>query len=340
MAILAPLSEKNRYRSPYQEIAPFYATPTETEISSYRTMLQGLAKGAGAYDFTARPTTWMDIQAQQVSATGAAREAMAFNEANMGRFTSMARSLTEADVATRTAMLDQYVPDWRQQRDKAASINEALMSGEIPKDVADQLKRSAAYTSVMGGGGAGTQRALTARDLGLTSLELQQRGMTGAERWTNMMANLLPEQTSAADIMATQGLTSEQARVTAMQNADLALRAATTNVEGRTKTALSVEDQRLRGEEQKRLADASAAQIQSTGFGNILTARMGLEKQKYDVATQAAEIAMQNMAMVQPTYQSGYERGAGGFGSVYTYNRPSWDYSGVQSASGYGFGIR
>jgi hypothetical protein len=322
------------YQTPIREIAPFQATAVQSAISEYRTLLQGLTKGAEAYDFTARPTTWMDIQAQQVSATGAAREAMAFNEANMGRFTEMARSLTEADVATRSAMLDQYVPDWRQQRDKAASINEALMSGEIPKDVADQLKRSAAFTSVMGGGGAGTQRALTARDLGTTSLQLQQQGMTGAQNWTNMMANLLPKQTSAADIMATQGLSSAQAIQVAQQNAATSLAAATTNVEGRTRTALNVEAQRLQGEEAKALADYRAASTQAQGFGNILTSQLNLEQTKYEAAAEAAKIAQSNMAMVQPTWTT---RRTGMYSSV---TSPSWDYSGVQRASQYGFGIQ
>jgi hypothetical protein len=327
-------SPEEEYRTPIREIAPYQATAVQSAISEYRTLLQGLTKGSEAYDLTARPTTWMDIQAQQVSGTGAAREALAFNQAEMGTFMSMARSLTEADVATRTAMLDQYVPDWRQQRDKAASINEALMSGEIPKDVADQLKRSAAFTSVMGGGGAGTQRALTARDLGTTSLQLQQQGMVGAQNWTNMMANLLPKQTSAAEIMASQGLTSAQAIQVAQQNAANALAAATTNVVGRTKTALDVETQRLQAEESKAMADYRAASVQAQGFGTILQTQAGLEKNKYEAASAAAEIAQANMAMVRPQYRTENW----GLYSSYTY--PTWDYSGIQKASQYGFGIQ
>jgi hypothetical protein len=325
---------RSGYQTPSQEIAPFYASNVQSAISEYRNLLQGLTRGSEAYDLTARPVTWQDVQAQQVSATGAAREAMSFNEENMGRYTSMAQELTRADLSTRTSMLDQFVPDWRQKRDAASAINDSLMRGEIPKDVADQLKRTAAFTSVMGGGGAGTQRALTARDLGTTSLALQEKGMQGAERWTTMMANLMPEQTRATDIMATQGLSSSQTLQTALANAQAQLGAATTNVQGRTKTALEVESMRLGAEEAKAMADRGAAQIQATGFGNILSAQAGLETQKYNVAQAAAEAALANMASTRPSWQT---QRTGMYSSV-TY--PTYRYGQGSSASAMGFGIR
>lgn len=328
-------SPASGYRTPQQEIAPFYKSNVQNVIGEVRSMLQGLTGGASQYDFTARPVTWQDIQAQQVSATGAAREALAFNEANMGRYTAMAQELTRADVATRTSMLDQFVPDWRQKRDAASAINESLMRGEIPKDVADQLKRTAAYTSVVtGGGGAGTQRALTARDLGTTSLALQQQGMKGAADWTTMMANLMPEQTRAADIMATQGLSSEQSLRTAITNAENQLAAATTNVEGRARTAVESERLRLSGEESKATADYRRGTLLTQGFGDILRAQAGLEKDAYTAAQEAAQTALANMAMVQPTWQT---RRTGMYSST-TY--PTYTYGPGTSAAAVGFGLR
>ena len=325
------------YRQPIKEIPTFQASTIESAISDYRTMLQGLGKGAESYDFTARPISWQDIQAQQVSATGAAREAMAFNEANMGRYTAMAQELTRADVASKTAMLDQFVPDWRQKRDKAAAINDALMRGEIPKDVADQLKRTAAYTSVMGGGGVGTQRALTARDLGTTSLALQTQGMAGAANWTQMMANLMPEQTRAADVMATQGLTSAQTLATALSNAAQSLEAAKTNVQGRATTAYQSEALRLEGEKEKAAADYNRASLLSTGFGNILKSRADLESEKYKVQTMASLIAYENMQNVKPEWKWRTQIGGGYF---WQEQYPTYTYGAGTSASGYGFGIR
>ena len=330
-----PPAPPSGYRSPTQEIPTYSASNIERSLGIYSNLLRELGGGSVQYDMTARPVTWQDVQAQQVSATGAAREALSFNEANMGRFTAMAQELTRADVASKTAMLDQFAPDWRQKRDAASAINESLMRGEIPKDVADQLKRSAAYTSVMGGGGAGTQRALTARDLGTTSLQLQQQGMQGAERWTALMEGLMPEQTRAADIMATQGLTAGQALQTSLQNAANQLAAATTNVEGRARTALQTEEMRLQAERGKATTDIARGSLLVTGFGNIVNAQADVEAKKYEAATMASLIAQQNLQNVQPTWQT---RNYGLYSSR-TY--PTWDYSGVQtSASQYGFGIR
>lgn len=329
-------SDPNRsYRSPTREIPTYSASNIERSLGIYSNLLRELGGGSTQYDMTARPVTWQDVQAQQVSATGAAREVLAFNTSEMPRFISMAQELTRADVATKTAMLDQFAPDWRQKRDAASAINESLMRGEIPKDVADQLKRSAAYTSVMGGGGAGTQRALTARDLGTTSLQLQQQGMQGAERWTALMEGLMPEQTRAADVMATQGLTSEQSLRTALANAESQLRAGTTNVQGRTETALRGEEMRLQAERGKAATDIARGGLLVTGFGNIVNAQADVEAKKYEAATMASLIAQQNLQNVKPTYKTKYS----GLYSSITY--PTWDYSGVQtSASQYGFGIR
>lgn len=335
--------EEYKFRSPTREIPTYAASNIEQSLSSYRNLLQQLGGASTQYDLTARPVTWMDIQAQQVSATGAAREALAFNEENMGRYTSMAQELTRADVASKTSMLDQFVPDWRQKRDTASAINESLLRGEIPKDVADQLKRTAAYTSVMGGGGAGTQRALTARDLGTTSLQLQQQGMKGAADWTTLMSNLMPEQTRAADVMATQGLTSQQALATALQNASNQLTAAQENVRGRTETALKTEQMRLEAERGKAATDINRGQLLVSGFGNIVKSQADLEAKKYEAATLASLIAQQNIAMVQPEYRSFQATGLSPSGVpwVGSFTRPFYDYSKVQtSAAQYGFGIR
>lgn len=327
----------NGYRQPVREIPTFGASTIEQSLSSYRNLLQQLGGASTQYDLTARPVTWMDIQAQQVSATGAAREALAFNEENMGRYTSMAQELTRADVASKTSMLDQFVPDWRQKRDTASAINESLLRGEIPKDVADQLKRTAAYTSVMGGGGAGTQRALTARDLGTTSLQLQQQGMKGAADWTTLMSNLMPAQTRAADVMATQGLTSEQSLRTALSNAENQLKAGITNVEGRARTAVESERLRLSSEEAKARTDINRGQLLVTGFGNVVKSQADLEAEKYKVAGLTSLMAYESMQNIIPQWKS---RTRIGGGYSWTEQYPTYDYSKMPSASQYGFGIR
>lgn len=60
---------------------------------------------------------------------------------------------------------------------KLYDLSNQYLSGEVPQDVQDAIQRSTAYQSLAGGfGGSPMANALTARDLGLTSLDLQQRG--------------------------------------------------------------------------------------------------------------------------------------------------------------------
>lgn len=54
---------------------------------------------------------------------------------------------------------------------------QSLLNGQIPADVQAQIQNSTAFQALQGGyGGSGMAHALTARDLGLTSLQLQQQG--------------------------------------------------------------------------------------------------------------------------------------------------------------------
>lgn len=92
-----------------------------------------------------------------------------------------------------------------------------LLKGEIPQDVQDQIQRSSAYQS-LSGGYAGSQMShnLTARDLGLTSLDLMGRGASlagqggnAAQRWASLAKGetldpssmfTTPQQTAAFDL--------------------------------------------------------------------------------------------------------------------------------------------
>lgn len=70
---------------------------------------------------------------------------------------------------------------------------QSLLNGQIPADVAAQTQNSAAYQSLMGGfGGSNMAHALTARDLGQTSLSLQQQGAQNLGQQQGMAQALNP----------------------------------------------------------------------------------------------------------------------------------------------------
>lgn len=69
------------------------------------------------------------------------------------------------------------VPGYQEAQAKRAENALALLRGELPPDVAAQVQRQAASRAVSGGfAGSQAARNLTARDLGRTSLALQQAG--------------------------------------------------------------------------------------------------------------------------------------------------------------------
>ena len=74
------------------------------------------------------------------------------------------------------------------------------LKGEIPADVQAQVERSSAYQNLLAGGGGGMASANTARNLGLTSLDLigqgaQLAGQAGnaAQRWAALSGAQMPE---------------------------------------------------------------------------------------------------------------------------------------------------
>lgn len=90
-----------------------------------------------------------------------------------------------------------------------------LMSGEIPQDVVDQIRRRAAERGYGSGtAGSGFNRNLEARDLGLTSLDLIQRGLQGTSALASTALSRIPQFNAAAmfvdPVFATQFEQSER----------------------------------------------------------------------------------------------------------------------------------
>lgn len=279
------------------QTAPTYPGRAMTSvIGEYMRGLDQITTGPQTqFNFQAQPMAWQNVRTREISARAAADESLGFNQANMARYGAMAQELTRMDVENRMSMLDQFIPDWRQKRDAASAINDSLMRGEIPKDVADQLQRSAAYAAIIQGGGAGVQRSLTARDIGATSSQLQERGMQGAQSWTQLMAGLMPEQTTAAGVMATQGMTPQQALEASMENARNQLTASTENARGMLDAAYKTQDIGLRAEQSRLENVRGLAQIRATGLSNWMEALTSNLSNEYAAAMNTSAILFGNL---------------------------------------------
>jgi hypothetical protein len=85
------------------------------------------------------------------------------------------------------ALLSKILPGYSEMVGQGSKNTLAMLRGEIPQDVQDQIRRTSAFRSLSGGfGGSGMAKSLTARDLGLTSLDLMDKGSNSAQRWAGL----------------------------------------------------------------------------------------------------------------------------------------------------------
>lgn len=95
-----------------------------------------------------------------------------------------AARLSEMTADQIESLMRRTMPNFGEITGKASENIEAYLRGEVPKDVQEFIMRSDAAKALTGGYGAtGMHGALTARDLGLTSLDLSMKGIKAAESW-------------------------------------------------------------------------------------------------------------------------------------------------------------
>lgn len=88
-------------------------------------------------------------------------------------------------------MLESAIPGYNNIVSGTSSKIQDMLGGVIPKDVEEQIQRSAAGQSLAGGyGGTGMAHNLNARDLGLTSLDLINKGINSAQSWLGTMKSV------------------------------------------------------------------------------------------------------------------------------------------------------
>lgn len=150
---------------------------------------------------------------------------------------NVARDIKDAGQITdyNVAQLEKIFPGAKTQRQIAARATTAYLRGEIPQDVKDQIMRSVAE---LGGAGftppkeAGPQpsgfqaaQGLLARQLGLTSLDLQMKGQDLSQRWQTIAGAFIesPLQVGQSRLQFEQaGANLEMQKAAAIYNAQAA----------------------------------------------------------------------------------------------------------------------
>ena len=73
---------------------------------------------------------------------------------------------------------------------RLAQANASMLRGEIPADVAANVRRAASETSIAGGTFGPAARNLSARDLGTTSMEVKQKGIENQQKVIEAQAGI------------------------------------------------------------------------------------------------------------------------------------------------------
>jgi hypothetical protein len=194
-----------------------------------------------------------------------------------------APAINQSNMQQLQGMMNQAMPGWQSMFNTMQGNTNQLLAGQVPTDVQQQIQRSAAFTSMMGGSagaGTGTTGAITARDLGLTSLQMQQQGQTQGMNLMSFARNyLMPQPVNPTSLLPLSDLMSgaeygknatfqaNEAMYTAMGNVDAArFGAPTTSLLGGVGGDISSILQNL----------AKSPSGQSGGSGSILSSIMGM----------------------------------------------------------------
>lgn len=130
----------------------------------------------------------VNLQADQIaSITG--------NQKALPGIDSLAASTNTFNADQLHQLLSKTIPGYDAINAKASANIQSELAGNLPSDVQNQIEQGANAQATAGGyGGAGMGRALTARDLGLTSLNLTNQGLSSAESWmTNVTSKAMPQ---------------------------------------------------------------------------------------------------------------------------------------------------
>jgi hypothetical protein len=154
------------------------------------------------------------------------KQAIQQNLAALEPATELAKKTTAAEQSQLEAQLRRAIPGYDQMVQQASQNIGAALKGELPTDVQQQIQRSTAGRALAGGfgGGSGFGRALTARDLGLTSLQLQNQGLAQAQNFIQQQrafGMVQPFSVSSMFITPAQRVGAMQQQQQAMYNRNL-----------------------------------------------------------------------------------------------------------------------
>lgn len=109
-------------------------------------------------------------------------DAISAYQQNAAGAKDVASDVNRFAIDQQAQLLEGSIPGWEKLQGQRMANAQSMLQGEIPQDVADAIYRGGANRAVAGGfGGSGRMKNLTARDFGLTSLDLMGRGQDASQ---------------------------------------------------------------------------------------------------------------------------------------------------------------
>ena len=135
--------------------------------------------------FGSKPTvpTWNNISLDQSQT-----QAVGANQASLGSIENLATGVNTFNQQQLTELMNNIMPGFSGMASTASKNISDELSGKIPTDVSQAIQSSDAAKALTGGfGGSGLAGNLTAKDLGLTSLDLTNQGLSSLESWSGQI---------------------------------------------------------------------------------------------------------------------------------------------------------
>ena len=163
-----------------------------------------------------------DVEVPEVKPIQTSEELSKAAAANLGVLGQAEQLAAQVNKGAQQRLLESLqaaIPGYGQMVGKTAENIQANLAGQIPEDVQRAIQRAGAAKAVVGGF-AGSQfgRNLTARDLGLTSLQLMNQGVQQSNQFlANARQNLTAPQFDVSNMFVSPA---QQLQVTAQNRAN------------------------------------------------------------------------------------------------------------------------
>lgn len=130
------------------------------------------------------PNSLVVPPAPNVDTTKAQADAIAGNTSNLPALDSLASLTNDATARQFLAMMEKLIPGFADISKTIAGNIQSQVHGELPPDVEAYIGRKSAERGISRGtAGSEFNKYGELRDLGLTSLEMTDRGLSSAQRW-------------------------------------------------------------------------------------------------------------------------------------------------------------